>query len=182
MNTTNILSSAVLGVGLLFALPQARADGERAEAASAEAAPVLELRVQLPPSWHASSMLGFPDDDFAHMVATEFKRLGFAGRVSHTWSYSQSPESGYALDVRIIEWRRNRAGNVECIFSASMITPDGERNLGVFSDTVLSITMSRQDRWQVAEAYVEAAEGAIRELYRALERADVTGLWTAREA
>lgn len=131
----------------------------------------LQVRVELP-----FSMNPLRDDDiaeaFAHRVITALHEQGFKGRIKYVEDGDSTKESIPALDIRIFEWRVNRLGNTDCTFSASLKSPRGQKDLGMFSGTSL-MTWSRRDWFARADSFDDAASDAMNNLKA---RLDATGL------
>ncbi len=131
----------------------------------------LQLRVDLP-----FSLNRIRDDDvaeaFAHRVVTALHEQGFHGRIKYVENGDKLDETAPVLDVRIFEWRVNRMGNTDCVFSATLKSPRGEKNLGMFSGTSM-MTWLRRDWFARADSFDDAARDALGNLKA---RLDATGL------
>ncbi len=131
----------------------------------------LQLRVDLP-----FSMNPIRDDDiaeaFAHRVVTALHEQGFRGRIKYVENGDTLNETVPVLDIRIYEWRVNRIGHTDCVFSAAVHGPRGEKNLGMFSGTSI-MTWLRRDWFARADSFDDAARDALGNLKT---RIDATGL------
>lgn len=130
-----------------------------------DAQPRLQVAVQLPPSWWEGSFY-YDDlaDTFGSYVNSVFERMGYKGKVEYVDTFDKRPKDGYRLNIRLTEWRLNRVGNIDCVFSADLQTPNGERSLGLFTDTALS-SITGTNRFWLARSFEDAAKGAIGQLY-----------------
>ncbi|MGH8019253.1 MAG: hypothetical protein ACREIA_13370 [Opitutaceae bacterium] len=172
MKTTLKLTIFLLGAAFTGAPTAMAAQDEKPE--SAEAAPenILQVSVDVPPSWSFDINHDFVAEVFGGYVDTIFDRMGYAGEVEYAGVFDERPENGYRLNLRIIRWRMNYVGNIECVFTADLVTPAGEKHLGVFSDLTLSSITGRNRFW-LADSFRDAAEGAIRQLYADVARTEM---------
>jgi hypothetical protein len=76
------------------------------------------------------------------------------------------------LTINLMEWRFDPLGNISCTFTANLQTPRGTRDLGVYSSTSLGISRS-PGIWGLADSFDEAAQGAIVDLYRAVQKSEL---------
>lgn len=131
----------------------------------------LQLRVDLP-----FSLNPIRDDDiaeaFAHRVVTALHEQGFRGRIKYLENGDPLNATVPVLDVRILEWRVNRTGSTDCVFAATLKSPRGEKNLGMFSGTSM-MTWLRRDWFARADSFDDAARDALSNLKA---RLDATGL------
>lgn len=131
----------------------------------------LQVQVELPFSMHL-----LHNDDiaeaFAHRVVTALHEQGFKGRIKFVEAGETLNDALPVLDISIFEWRVNRTGSTDCIFSASLKSPRGEKKLGMFSGTSM-MTWLRRDWFARADSFEEAASDALSNLKT---RLDATGL------
>lgn len=131
----------------------------------------LQVRVDLP-----FSLNPIRDDDiaeaFAHRVVTALHEQGFRGRIKYVENGEAINETVPVLDVRIFEWRVNRLGQTDCVFSATLKSPRGAQGLGMFSGTSI-MTWMRRDWFARADSFDDAARDALGNLKA---RLDATGL------
>lgn len=131
----------------------------------------LQVRVDLP-----FSMNPIRDDDvaeaFAHRVITALHEQGFRGRIRYVEDGDRLDETAPVLDIRIFEWRVSRLSQTDCVFSAALKSPRGEKNLGMFSGTSI-MTWLRRDWFARADSFDDAARDALDNLKA---RIDATGL------
>jgi hypothetical protein len=168
MKTTRLLPS-LLALGFVALAPSAAAYEKPADQTPR---PVrLQVRVDLP-----FSMNPIRDDDiaeaFAHRVVTALHEQGFRGRIKYVENGDRLDETAPVLDVRILEWRVNRLGQTDCVFSAHLKSPRGEKALGIFSGTSI-MTWLRRDWFARADSFDDAARDALGNLKA---RIDATGL------
>src|SRR4051812_2805672 len=131
----------------------------------------VNVLVNLPPT----ASLIYADriaDAFTDEVAHVFSQAGFKRPVENI-RYVDNPDSASSLlTINLMEWRFDRIGNIECTFTADLKTPLGSRHLGVYSDTSLRLSRT-PGPWGVADAFDEAAQGAIVDLLRAVVKSDL---------
>lgn len=136
--------------------------------------PDLQVQVNLPPRWHP-----LVEDDVAEtlisLVHSEFRRVGFNGRISKLHSYDTPAEGVPLLILNVAEWRLSRSGNAECLLNARFRTATGEDvSLGMVSHSEFTALRGRSGigrSFELADALEDAARGAIRELQRRLTEA-----------
>ena len=129
--------------------------------------PKLVLVVNVPPS-----MRPFRDDDIANAIAddvvSEFQRDGYHGLIDYDY---RSPRSNRAevprLEVSLIDWQLTPTRMIDCTFTANLVTPNGVKNLGIFTGTSLVMSL-RNDPFMLTDNYDGAARDAIDDLYRIL--------------
>jgi len=103
-----------------------------------------------------------------------FHRAGFEGRIAEIDDIAQASAEIPLLKLRLIDWEKRRSGFVECRFAAELITMDGAvSRLGSFHGQ--SMSWGRDDRFSVSKAFEDAANRAIRDLYRGIEKLDTAG-------
>ena len=66
----------------------------------------------------------------------------------------------------------NRIGNIDCTLTAAVHTPEGEHQLGVFSNS-LPRWFGGFGRWGLQQAFEDAAESVITDLCRKLARSEL---------
>lgn len=159
-------------------------------APSAAAAPVesaakvadLQLQVDVPPSWRP-----FLDDDVADALArvlqTSFRRRGYRGVVDYLEEGRRAPNPDLPLlVVRLHEWRITRSGFADCTLSATLRTGGQKLDLGIVSNQEMTWIRERSrfglaQVHETADAFEDAASGAMRDLYRRIaETGRVPGL------
>lgn len=129
--------------------------------------PVLQVSVDVPPTWRP--ML---EDDIAdaffYRIRDTFKSAGLQGELKELSRGDQANETIPVLEIRLMEWRINRIGNIDCTFGASLKQDGKEHNLGLFSGTSLVWTMGVHDRWDLSRGFDDSAQSALKDLYRKL--------------
>jgi hypothetical protein len=145
-----------------------------ATAPQAQSPDTVNVLVNLPPT----ASLIYADriaDAFTDEVRHVFHQAGFTRPIENI-RYVDSPDhSPYLLTINLMDWRFDRIGNIECTFTASLATPRGTRNLGVYTDTSLRISRN-SGPWGVSDAFEEAAQGAIGDLVRAVVKSELLPL------
>ena len=109
---------------------------------------------------------------FGYRVITSLHEQGLRGRMQYVDFPDDRVAAIPALDILLQEWRVDRTGSVDCVFLATLRTPNGTRNLGLFSGTSLMM-WSRRDWFARADGFEDAARDA---LYNLGERIMNTGL------
>ncbi len=151
-------------------------------AAKAPAKPVdLQVQVDVPPSWQPFLMDDIADA-LGRVLADSFRRRGYAGNIGMVGRPDAPKPDIPLLTVRLHEWRISRTGNAECTLTATLVAGGKEHELGLVSYSDLSWIASSgrfglARDYAVADAYEDAAGGAMRELFkRAAATAAVPGL------
>lgn len=131
----------------------------------------LQVQVNVPPSWQPM----FEDrvaEAFADYIIDGFKRQGFKGRVVQVTSFDEPSPGCCLLLINLTEWRMNQIGNIACSFTANLQTDRAVRTLGVFSGMSFR-WMSGPGRFGLADAFGDAAQDAIRQLYDTLAKTEL---------
>lgn len=168
---------AVVAAIALFA-PLAPAADKKPAAKPAD----LQVIVDVPPTWRP-----FLEDDIAgalfYRLKDVFGRRGYKGEIAQLTTFDAEAKDAPVLRLNLTEWRVDRTGNAQCTLTASLRTAAGEKDLGLATGTALF--WPRGDRWglnrqmETADALEDAADSALRDLYRAVAK---TGLVTGFEA
>jgi len=163
MNSSALRHVFRLGVAVLFGLLPA--------CASASEADPLKVQVNVPPTWNL-----LIDDQVSEALVDQmrdvFYRAGFARRIDEVRSFEIPSKVPYLLTINLTEWRINRLGNIDCTFTANLKTPRGTRELGVYTNTTMEWLYGRS-RFGLGRGFVEAAEGALRDLYTDLAKTEL---------
>ncbi len=151
--------------GLLLLVPAC------ATAPRPEVPGTLKVQVNVPPTWNV-----LLDDrvaeTFVDQVRDTFYRAGF-DRPIESLSYVEDPAKvPYLLTVNLIDWRINRIGNIDCTFSASLQTPRGTRDLGLYNSTAMR-WLGGLGRFGLSRAFVDAADGALHDLCDAVAKSEL---------
>jgi hypothetical protein len=160
----NILRFTVLGAALLAFAGCATTQ----KPVSPDTVGVL---VNLPPS----ASLVYSDwitDAFTDSIRSVFQQAGFQRPIENIRYVDQPDDTPYLLTINLMEWQFNRLGNIDCTFTAELSTPRGTSNLGVYSGTSLRISRN-SGPWGLADAFDEAAQGAIVDLLRAVVKSEL---------
>lgn len=119
----------------------------------------LQIVVEVPPTMNILREEEV-EDAFAYRVITALREQGLRGRMRFI-EWGDQPEPNVpVLAIFLHEWRVDRIGNVDCTFNATLQTPNGTRNLGLFSGTSLMM-WSRRDWFARAEGFESAARDAL---------------------
>jgi hypothetical protein len=150
------------------------ADKSTASAGSptSSAADKLALVVNVP-----ASMRPFRDEDVARALAddvlAEFQRDGFKGQLDCDFADPETPRTDLPrLELNLVEWRWDPTHMIQCTFLATLVTPKGLTDLGLFSGTNLILSGLR-DPFERADGFDGAARDAINDLYRKLNAQNV---------
>jgi hypothetical protein len=114
----------------------------------------------------------YVEEAFAYRVATALHEQGLGGGIRYVDFPDDLVPGVPTLDIVLHEWRVDRIGSVDCVFFATLRTPQGTQNLGLFSGTSL-MTWPRRDWWARAEGFEDAARDALGNLGDQIRR---TGL------
>jgi hypothetical protein len=146
-----------------FAVPALSAEIEpRAQPLDA---PVLLVEINVPIMWRP-----FLEEDIEQAFAERFERVfrerGFTGRLRVIADADQQqPRARLSiLSLYLNEWRVDRAGQVQCRFTASIRTAAGQKDLGSFAATSFDWAMDRS-RWILRQSLDEVARQALNDLY-----------------
>ncbi len=137
----------------------------------------VNVLVNLPPT----ASLIYADriaDAFTDEVRHVFYQAGFTRPIENIRYVDKPGDASQLLTINLMDWRFDPLGNIECTFTAELKTPRGTRNLGVYTDTSLRISRSFGP-WGVADAFEEAAQGAIADLVRAVVKSELLSLHPA---
>lgn len=153
-----ILSQALIGVALFGCASTSTRENTTGNGRPAR----LQLVVTVPPG-----MSIIRDEEiseaFAYRVSSILHEQGFRGRIRYMFEGETPDPNVPVLDIGLREWRVDRIGSVDCTFTASLKSPRGSQNLGIFTGTSL-MTWSRRDWFARAEGFEEAARDAISDL------------------
>jgi len=122
----------------------------------------LKVAVNVPPTWNIL-LDDRISEAFTDRVRDVFHNAGFDRPVEEVRYPEDSEKLPYLLTINLVEWRINRIGNIDCTFSASLRTPQGTRDLGLYTNTTMR-WFGGIGRWGLARSFEEAAEGAIHDL------------------
>jgi hypothetical protein len=156
MKSWPALLLALLGVGLLTSCTTASSS----RYGRGNDRPVrLQIVVEVPPTMNILREEEV-EDAFAYRVITALREQGMRGRIRYIeWGDRPDPAVP-SLAIYLHEWRVDRLGSVDCTFNATLNTPNGTRNLGLFSGTSLMM-WSRRDWFARAEGFESAARDAL---------------------
>lgn len=150
------------------ATPQAAAAARETTAPATVATPPataptpLKVLVNVPPSWDLflDDRIG---DAFTEQVRSILEEQGFHGPIEAMRFVEEPAKVPYLITVNLHEWRINRTGQVACTFGATLQTPRGTHDLGLYTNTTMR-WLNGPGRWGLAASFEEAAAGAIRNL------------------
>ena len=171
MNAIQSLSrfALLLGSGLICALHAPAASQPTASSPSKPG--TLQVQVNVPPSWEAM----FEDqitEAFVSYIADVFRRQGYKREIAEVRWFEEPSPGCCLLTINLTEWRMNHIGNIDCTFTANLQTERAMRHLGVFSGMALR-WMSGPGRFGLSDAFGDAAEDAIRQLYLSLAKTEL---------
>jgi len=143
----------------------------RAATSPVPEADILKVQVIVPPAWHPliDDQMG---EALVDRVRDVFYRAGFTQRVDEMRVVEDPAKVPCLLTINLTEWRINRIGNIDCSFTASLRTPRGNRELGHYTHTTMQWLEGR-GRFGLSRGFVEAADGALRDLYTDLMKTDL---------
>jgi hypothetical protein len=131
----------------------------------------VSVLVNLPPT----ASLIYSDwiaDAFTDSVRSVFRQAGFQRPIENIRYVDDPDNAPYLLTINLMDWRFTPLGDIDCTFTAQLGTPRGTRNLGVYSGTSLRISRN-PGPWGLADAFGEAAQGAIADLFRAVVKTEL---------
>ncbi len=129
---------------LLFAFGLFAAPGFSADAGQP---PVLKLYVHTPYNWKSSYDHRFPEL-FASSLRSALASRGVSLPMAELLPMEDPAKLPHLLRVDVTDWRITSDGELSCTFAATLKTPQGERQIGVYKDTlwqpgVISSTINR---------------------------------------
>jgi hypothetical protein len=164
MKTLSLLCSVLVVAGGLFM-------AGCATTSQVEVPGTLKVQVNMPPTLHylAEDRIS---EAFVDRIRDVFAQNGFNRPVEEV-SFVEAPTRiPYLLTVNLTEWRVDRLGNIDCTFSADLQTPTATRHLGHYSNTTLRLARGF-GRFGLANAFTDAADGAIRSLCLDIQRTEL---------
>lgn len=105
----------------------------------------------------------YVEEAFAYRVAAALHEQGFRGSIKYVDFPDDVNPNIPMLDIVLQEWRVDHVGSVDCVFFATLRTPSGTKNLGLFSGTTLMM-WSRRDWMARADGFEDAARDALSNL------------------
>jgi len=130
----------------------------------------LKVHVNVPPTW---SLL--VDDRISEMFVDAVRELlarrGFTSPVEEVRFVEDPAKTPYLLTINLMEWRMQRTGAIDCTLAASLQTPRGTKQLGVYHHT--SFHWLGSGRFGLAREFDEAASGALNDLCNDLARSEL---------
>jgi hypothetical protein len=137
----------------------------------------LQVQVIVPPTWQPM----FEDritEAFVSNLIDVFRRQGYKGEIVEVRWFEEPSAGCCLLTINLTEWRMNHIGNIDCMFTANLQTGRATRHLGIFSGMAFR-WMSGPGRFGLSDAFEDAAEDAVRQLYFSLAKTElVPGLRT----
>lgn len=131
----------------------------------------LKVTVNVPPTWNVL-LDDRVSEAFADRVRDVFYRAGFDRPVEELRYVEDPAKVPYLLTINLLDWRINRIGNIDCTFAATLKSPRGTRELGMYTNTSMR-WFGGIGRWGLARSFEDAAEGAVRDLCDAVMKTDL---------
>jgi hypothetical protein len=72
---------------------------------------------------------------FAASLSDAVNRQGLSFSLSELRSVEDPEKVPYLLKVTVTDWKATEGGDIACAFSATLKTPEGEKELGHYADT-----------------------------------------------
>jgi hypothetical protein len=146
-----------------------------AESTSAESTPVgppaLWIAVHLPkgtrPAWVGDDLA----ERFADRISGALHDQGLKGVIGTLSPEEVASPHASVLEVDLIEWTA-RGGNGKCTFRASLRTPQGKHELGIFSGDLMIVTADGEHRVS-SSGLQDAARLAFANLYARMEATEL---------
>jgi len=111
-------------------------------------------------------------DAFVSHLTDVFQREGYRGQIIQLAPTDREDPRLPLISVNLIEWRGDRTGRITCMFGANLVYNGASHHLGTFNGMALR-WMNGPGRFGVADTFGDAADDAVRDLYRALTEANV---------
>lgn len=128
----------------------------------------LQVVMTIPPSWHPM-LEDRVDDAFVSHLADIFRQEGFQGNLVDVRLPDQPNPNYPVLNINLLNWRMDHSGSIECNFSASVQSQGSMQSLGVFNGMAIR-WMQGPGRFGLADTFGQAADDALRQLYRQIAR------------
>lgn len=156
------LSSVILALLGACVLTSCASTGPSPSARQNDRPVRLQIVVDVPPTMNILREEEV-EDAFAYRVISALREQGLRGRIRYIEWGEQPDPTVPSLAIFLHEWRVDRVGSVDCTFNATLQTPNGKRNLGLFSGTSLMM-WSRRDWFARSEGFESAARDALSNL------------------
>lgn len=108
-------------------------------------------------------------DALAYRMQETFRRAGFEGRIAQIDDPDEASADAPLITLRLIDWRQGHTGFVDCRLVATMTRADGStETLGTINGT--AVTMGHVTRFDRADAFADAADNAMRDLWQRYQK------------
>lgn len=131
------------------------------------APPALLLRISVPPMWDSIHEADITNS-FHHRIATKLKHAGFVGEIGELNRFDDPAPAIPVMEVNLLQWRPERAGNIVCVFGANLITAGKNTNLGLFTGTAPQWMTTASHTWELRRGLDDSASRAIDSLVKKL--------------
>jgi hypothetical protein len=130
----------------------------------------LKVQVNIPPTWNPLVTDRLADDvvDGVRQILTH---RGYPRTVESMDFVEKPGQAPYLLTINLLEWRMKRTGHIDCTLTATLQTPRGTRELGLYNYT--SVHFLGSGRWLLEREFDEAASGALQKLCDAIVRSEL---------
>lgn len=130
----------------------------------------LTVQVNIPAAWNPI-VTDRIADDFVDAMRTLLEARGYTGAVESLGYVEDAERVPYLLTINLIEWRMRRTGLIDCTLTASLQTPRGKRELGLYQHS--SLHLAGTGRFLLDRDFDEAASGALDRLCRDILRTEL---------
>jgi hypothetical protein len=172
----NLISNSLRRLWLVVALVAA---GGCATVNRPEAPGTLRVAVNLPPAMNIAV-----EDEISQAlvdrVRAVFQQHGFNRPVERAYSVNL-PANAAALTLNMLDWRIDNTGFVECTFGAVLQTPAGTRDFGLYTGSTPS-WLEGPGRVNLERSFDAAADGAVRQLFRDIQKTDLLNVQPGAQA
>jgi len=138
-----------------------------AKPANDKSSPALLLAINAPPMWDSLREADVIDA-FHQRVVTKLQKAGFDGEIGEFDAFKEPDPAIPAIEIKLMEWRPERAGSIVCTFSANLKTADKNQNLGIFTGTAPQWMTTASHTWELRRGLDDSANRALENLVRKL--------------
>ena len=129
---------------------------------------IMQLTVNVPPS-----LRQWVTDEIAQTLAVRtaeaLHQHGYKAKVKYLDSLTEPAQDKPLLTITMIDWQTELSGIVDCTFAATLSTPRGNIDLGLFTGTSMQ-TFADGNMAVRSEQYKDAIKDALSSLYARISK------------